>query len=221
MTYRGVLMNFPVKLSACLLAGLFLTVSCSSPKETPKKSTASTKDECSTSSSKKTLRLQEDDKVTYESDIKVLIKDNCISCHGKGQSSPDMTSYDSMKDSFDKIFSEVDGGTMPQAGPLPADEKEKFSLWKANKFAEDETSGDASGGDEGEEGSGDGSEEEEEDKKDKKDEEEEEEEDDKKSSSSSSSSKCDSGSSKTNSTKKNTEKETEKEKDDEKDEDDD
>lgn len=67
--------------------------------------------------------------VYYKDAIGPLLERKCVNCHGVGGTIPEMADYDSTKTNAALIIAAINAGTMPPAGPLPADEKNWFKLW--------------------------------------------------------------------------------------------
>jgi len=78
------------------------------------------------------------DNVTYTKDIKPIIENNCLNCHGATPSSgaPILMSYAQVKDNASKIKATVFDSQpelMPQGGsPLPKEQKDLINCWLNN-----------------------------------------------------------------------------------------
>jgi hypothetical protein len=69
--------------------------------------------------------------VSYAKDIAPLLKSNCTSCHGGSAPSSgiDLTTYDKVKANASLASSQIQRGSMPPGGPLPAADKQLFAAW--------------------------------------------------------------------------------------------
>ncbi len=79
---------------------------------------------------------------TYNANIKPIVTNNCISCHYGTNQSPNLESYNGVKNAclnnnlVCRIESENCGERMPQGGKLPQSDIDLIKLWVANGFME-------------------------------------------------------------------------------------
>lgn len=71
--------------------------------------------------------------VTYQSDIKTIINNNCISCHGAGGQQPNLDSYQNLANySSDQLLAVLVPGSakqMPPSSPLSQADIDKIKQW--------------------------------------------------------------------------------------------
>lgn len=53
---------------------------------------------------------------TYTKDIKPVMDNYCVSCHNANGSSPDLTTYDGVKNDAEAVYNAINNGSMPQGG---------------------------------------------------------------------------------------------------------
>lgn len=80
------------------------------------------------------------DVIKYQTDIKPIIENNCISCHSSGSFKPFVT-YDQVKSNIDIIVNRIqrpngDPLRMPQGGSLSSGQINNFLKWKADGLVE-------------------------------------------------------------------------------------
>ena len=78
--------------------------------------------------------------VKYESDVKAIIENNCISCHSATNSIP-FTNYNQVAAKIDNIINRIqrpsgDPLKMPQGGSLSQNQIDIFIKWKADGLIE-------------------------------------------------------------------------------------
>lgn len=78
---------------------------------------------------------------TYNSNMKAIIDNKCVSCHnpsGSAATVGDYTSYNGIKPKFtdDKLWKEIEAGRMPKTGSLTSAEKNAFECWKDAGYPE-------------------------------------------------------------------------------------
>lgn len=61
--------------------------------------------------------------------VKTIIDNNCIQCHGQGGNSPNLTTYNRIKNNANSIKSEVVSRRMPQGSSLTNEEIQAISCW--------------------------------------------------------------------------------------------
>jgi|GEM_PF-6253872 len=66
--------------------------------------------------------------VSYKDDIVPLLTKSC-SCHTSGAIAPALDTYANVKAAAAASEAAIDDGSMPIAGPLPADEEALFEAW--------------------------------------------------------------------------------------------
>jgi mono/diheme cytochrome c family protein len=66
---------------------------------------------------------------TYKGQIAKILKDNCVSCHTAGGTSPDLSTYDLAKAQGAASLKDINAGTMPPGAPLAAADKAAFASW--------------------------------------------------------------------------------------------
>lgn len=69
--------------------------------------------------------------VSYDSDIKSLLDQNCTSCHKPGGDSPDLSTYSAAKSGLSSSISQINADKMPKSSPLSASDKAKFEAWQS------------------------------------------------------------------------------------------
>ncbi len=79
--------------------------------------------------------------VTYDADIKAIISNNCIQCHGSPTSNGAPTSYvtyTQVKNSVNTILSRINNATnpMPQSGLMPIKNRQLIQQWKDDGLLE-------------------------------------------------------------------------------------
>ena len=81
--------------------------------------------------------------IFYINDIKSLMANQCVGCHGPGAISPDLTSYASVKAAANSALAAMQNGSMPKAGPLPSTQIAAFKSWVDAKmpYAKDNATG--------------------------------------------------------------------------------
>jgi hypothetical protein len=52
---------------------------------------------------------------TYTKDIKPIMDNYCVSCHNDSGTSPDLSTYNNVKDNADAVYSDIFSGSMPQS----------------------------------------------------------------------------------------------------------
>jgi hypothetical protein len=69
--------------------------------------------------------------VSFQRDIAPLISTNCAtpSCHAANAIFPTLLTYNQIDASKTSINARVSAGTMPQAGPLPQNQKNLIATW--------------------------------------------------------------------------------------------
>jgi hypothetical protein len=69
--------------------------------------------------------------VSFQRDIAPLIRKKCSSpgCHAANSNYPTLLNYTQIEASKTSINGRVSAGTMPQAGPLPQNEKDLIATW--------------------------------------------------------------------------------------------
>lgn len=67
--------------------------------------------------------------VTYKAGIQKLVAANCLSCHGAGSSLGDYSNFTKVQAKSVRMNARIQGGSMPQTGPLGADDKRLFQSW--------------------------------------------------------------------------------------------
>ena len=70
--------------------------------------------------------------VSFALDVKPLIDANCVSCHGVGGQSPNLTTYNSISANAATVKSEVVSKEMPIGGSLTDAEIQAISCWVDN-----------------------------------------------------------------------------------------
>ncbi|HCA08146.1 MAG TPA: hypothetical protein DEO71_13285 [Chryseobacterium sp.] len=78
--------------------------------------------------------------VKYNAEVKTIVDNNCISCHGAGSFKP-LVTYSDVKNNIDGILNRIqrpngDAGKMPQGGSLSQTQINVFIKWKADGLAE-------------------------------------------------------------------------------------
>lgn len=53
---------------------------------------------------------------TYAKDIKPIMDNYCVSCHNANGPSPDLTTYDGVKNDAEAVYNAIYDGSMPQGG---------------------------------------------------------------------------------------------------------
>ncbi|UKM64696.1 hypothetical protein GSB9_01253 [Flavobacteriaceae bacterium GSB9] len=82
------------------------------------------------------------EKVTYEADIKSIISNNCISCHGTtltNNAPMSLTTYSQVSSYIDGILDRINrtgAGKMPVNGSLSTTEKNLIQQWKDDGLLE-------------------------------------------------------------------------------------
>lgn len=66
---------------------------------------------------------------TYTGEIEPLIKTACLSCHVKGATSPDLSTYELLKGASAPALDQISQGMMPPSGVLSADQQALFKSW--------------------------------------------------------------------------------------------
>ncbi|GAA3642563.1 c-type cytochrome [Flavivirga jejuensis] len=72
-----------------------------------------------------------DSNISFVSQIKPIIDNNCISCHG-GNQPPNLSSYSGISNSANNVKTQVVSRRMPQGGSLSSTEIELISCWVDN-----------------------------------------------------------------------------------------
>lgn len=67
--------------------------------------------------------------ITYAINVKPIIDNNCIQCHGAGGNFPNLTTYNGVSANASKVNSEVVNRRMPLGGSLTTEEIEAISCW--------------------------------------------------------------------------------------------
>ena len=76
-------------------------------------------------------------KVTYNADIKTIIKQNCVSCHGLADSRGEYRNYKTVKASIVIILFDINKGSMPyQKGKLPQQQVDLIQQWQTDGLLE-------------------------------------------------------------------------------------
>jgi mono/diheme cytochrome c family protein len=76
-------------------------------------------------------------KVTYNADIKTIIKHNCVSCHGLADSRGEYRNYKTVKASIGIILLDITKGSMPyQKGKLPQEQINLIQQWQTDGLLE-------------------------------------------------------------------------------------
>ncbi|MFL1011212.1 hypothetical protein [Flavisericum labens] len=83
------------------------------------------------------------DEVTYDADIKSIISNNCLQCHGSpttNNAPMSLTTYAQVKNNVDNIISRINSSTNPMPpspnSPLSASEKSLIQQWKDDGLLE-------------------------------------------------------------------------------------
>tara|TARA_R110000868_G_scaffold99106_2_gene272914 strand:- start:1147 stop:1434 length:288 start_codon:yes stop_codon:yes gene_type:complete len=79
--------------------------------------------------------------VTYDSDIKSIMSNNCTSCHGDPttNSAPmSLTTFDQVKSNINNILSRINNASspMPQAGLMTIENRNLIQQWKDDGLLE-------------------------------------------------------------------------------------
>lgn len=72
-----------------------------------------------------------DPSISFASNVKPIIDNNCISCHG-GSQAPDLRTYNGISNNADRIKTQVTTRQMPLGGSLSNDEIEAIKCWIEN-----------------------------------------------------------------------------------------
>ncbi|WP_405206684.1 cytochrome c [Aquimarina sp. LLG6339-5] len=72
-----------------------------------------------------------DPAISFSTDIKSIIDNNCISCHG-GNQAPDLRTYESINNNSERVRTQVVNRTMPLGGSLSNDQIELIRCWIEN-----------------------------------------------------------------------------------------
>ncbi len=76
-------------------------------------------------------------KVTYNADIKSIIKQHCVSCHGIADSRGEYRNYKTVKASIGIILFDINKGSMPyQKGKLPQEQINLIHQWQTDGLLE-------------------------------------------------------------------------------------
>ncbi|MEB8328668.1 c-type cytochrome [Flavobacteriaceae bacterium KMM 6897] len=70
--------------------------------------------------------------ITYTADIKPIITNNCISCHGVPPTNGapfSLTTFSEVSSRANNIFTRTNNGTMPPTGKLPQTNIDLISAW--------------------------------------------------------------------------------------------
>jgi hypothetical protein len=72
--------------------------------------------------------------VTYESDIRKLIEDHCVSCHGAGGQEPKLTTRKDLDEVRRSVVDSIVSKSMPPEKALPTKVRNLASDWKSNGY---------------------------------------------------------------------------------------
>ncbi|MFI1743720.1 hypothetical protein [Thalassobellus sediminis] len=81
-------------------------------------------------------------KTTYDKDIKTIMNDNCIQCHGTpptGGAPSSFTTYTQVKNSVNSILNRINSSgsaVMPPSGQMPLATREMIQKWKDDGLLE-------------------------------------------------------------------------------------
>jgi uncharacterized membrane protein len=67
--------------------------------------------------------------ITFSQNVKPIIDNNCIQCHGSGGRSPNLTTYDGVSANAAIVKAETTSKRMPQGSSLTIDEITAISCW--------------------------------------------------------------------------------------------
>ena len=67
--------------------------------------------------------------ITYAINVKPIIDNNCIQCHGNGGTFPNLTTYNGTSANAAIVKTEVASRRMPQGGSLTQEEIDAISCW--------------------------------------------------------------------------------------------
>lgn len=67
--------------------------------------------------------------ITYTLNVKPIIDNNCIVCHGNGGNFPNLTTYNGTSANANSVKAEVVSRRMPQGNSLTNDEIQAISCW--------------------------------------------------------------------------------------------
>ncbi|MBU3012111.1 cytochrome c [Polaribacter vadi] len=70
--------------------------------------------------------------ITYTINVKPIIDNNCIQCHGSGGNFPNLTTYNGISANATSVKAEVVSRRMPQGGSLTTTEIEAITCWVDN-----------------------------------------------------------------------------------------
>ncbi|MBW1296482.1 c-type cytochrome [Aquimarina litoralis] len=69
--------------------------------------------------------------VSFTVDIQPIIQNNCLSCHG-GNQSPDLRTFENIRNNASRVRTQVVNRTMPIGGTLSSNEIERIRCWIDN-----------------------------------------------------------------------------------------
>ncbi|MEY8758962.1 c-type cytochrome [Chryseobacterium tongliaoense] len=80
------------------------------------------------------------DQVKYAANVKVILDNNCVSCHSAGSFKP-LTTYNDVRNNIDAIINRIqrpngDPLKMPPGGSLSQTQINTFIKWKTDGFVE-------------------------------------------------------------------------------------
>ncbi|WP_299896499.1 cytochrome c [uncultured Aquimarina sp.] len=89
---------------------------------------------CETNVEEETVAIEVcDDEISFSSDIKPIINNDCIRCHGgSGNQAPDLTTFENISNNANRVRREVVNRTMPLGGSLSNNEIELIRCWIDN-----------------------------------------------------------------------------------------
>lgn len=82
------------------------------------------------------LNLAQATKVGYREKIRAYLNDNCVSCHGKDGTSPDLSTYSGAKRAAKGSLAALRNDSMPPDKPASDSEKATFAAWVSGGLLE-------------------------------------------------------------------------------------